>query len=180
MADSRTGPVGWYSPDPRAILPLSSFNIPHGMRRVLRKNPFDVRVDTAFMQVVRACAERRETWINDEIIDVYGELFALGHAHSVESWEAGTLVGGLYGVVLGGAFFGESMFSHRSEASKVALVALVSALRARAFTLLDVQFVNEHLQQFGVQTVPRDRYLELLAAAVTVDTTFPGPGTLLA
>jgi leucyl/phenylalanyl-tRNA---protein transferase len=166
------GVISWYSPDPRGILPLDAFHVPSRLQRVLRKHAFRVEIDRAFERVIRACAEaEREpgdagTWISDEILESYCALHELGYAHSVEAWDADRLVGGLYGVALGGAFFGESMFHHATDASKVALVALVDRLNARGFTLLDTQWVTDHLQQFGAVEIPRDDYLRRLEGSV--------------
>jgi leucyl/phenylalanyl-tRNA---protein transferase len=172
MADSRDGPISWYSPDPRGIIPLDAFHIPRSLRRVCRQPGFDVRINTAFASVIVECGERSDTWISREIIDAYVELHRRGHAHSVEAWAGDALVGGLYGVSIGGAFFGESMFSRVSEASKVTLVTLVSRLQSRSYRLLDTQLVTPHLEQFGAKSVSRDMYLSLLQEAMTVDTRF--------
>ncbi|MGI8435308.1 MAG: leucyl/phenylalanyl-tRNA--protein transferase [Chthoniobacterales bacterium] len=169
MAD---GEIAWFSPDPRGVIPLADFHVPHGLRRTLRANPFEIRIDTEFARVMRSCAERSETWISAEIIASYGRLHELGHAHSVEAWQNGELVGGLYGVVLGGAFFGESMFHEVTDASKVALVALIERLRGRRFTLLDTQWLTPHLQQFGGMEISRREYMHLLGAAVILRRTF--------
>ena len=172
------GEIRWYSPDPRGIIPLETFHIPARLARVVRSGRFDVRIDTDFKGVMRGCAERRGpegTWIDDEIFESYVALHAAGFAHSVEAWRDGRLVGGLYGVALGGAFFGESMFHRAADASKVALAALVERLRARGFVLLDTQWVTEHLQQFGATEIPRRRYLKLLAEAINLETTFVDP-----
>lgn len=166
------GEIAWFSPDPRAILPLETFHVPHGLRRVLKRAVFEIRIDTAFEQVMRQCAARDETWINEEIIRSYCNLHRLGRAHTVEIWLAGELVGGLYGVALGGAFFGESMFHSVTDASKVALHALVARLRERGFSLLDTQWLTPHLQLFGAIEIPRKRYRELLAACVDDRCTF--------
>jgi leucyl/phenylalanyl-tRNA--protein transferase len=169
------GSIEWYSPDPRGILPLEQFHVPRRLSRVLRLAGFEVRFDTAFRDVIRACASRQDddgTWITPVICDTYVELHARGHAHSVEAWRDGRLAGGLYGVSLGGAFFGESMFHRETDASKVALVGLVDRLRARGFTLLDVQWVTPHLEQFGATEISRRRYLRLLADALTLECTF--------
>lgn len=166
--------IGWFSPDPRGVIPLEDFHIPHGLRKVLQKEPFTIRIDADFPAVIAACADRAETWISGEIRESFTELHYQGCAHSVESWQNGELVGGLYGVALGGAFFGESMFSRVSNASKVALVALVERLRDRGFTLLDTQWTNPHLEQFGCREIPRDDYLHRLDAALRVETTFSG------
>ena len=175
MADPSTGEVSWYSPDPRAILPLQAFRTTRSLRQRMRKGLFSLKVNTAFLQVIRSCADREETWISEEIMQVYAKLHEAGHAHSVEAWVGEHLAGGLYGVSLGGAFFGESMFSIVPDASKVALVHLVARLRAGNFALLDSQFATEHLQQFGVVEIPREQYLELLDNALQITTTFVDP-----
>jgi leucyl/phenylalanyl-tRNA--protein transferase len=172
MAESRTGPIGWFSPDPRAVIPLETFHVPRSLRRIVRGGVFECRIDTAFREVMEGCGDRDETWISAEILEAYGALHRRGAAHSVESWQNGTLVGGLYGISLGGAFFGESMFSRVPDASKVALVHLVRRLTERRFLLLDTQYVNPHLLQFGVVEMPRAEYLDLLARALTADTHF--------
>src|SRR2546423_9347354 len=164
--------IGWFPPDPRTILPLEDFHVPHGLRRERRKLAFEIRINTCFAEVMRACAARDDTWINDEITQSYTRLHALGFAHSLEIWSANELAGGLYGVALGGAFFGESMFHHISGASKVALWALVERLRARQFSLLDIQWMTPHLQQFGAKEIPRALYLHLLSAAIDLPCTF--------
>jgi len=169
MADDT---IEWFSPDPRAILPLDKFHVPHALRRTLKKEVFNVRVDQRFAEVIRACAKRKDTWINDEIIHSYERLHELGYAHSVETWSEGKLVGGLYGVAIGGAFFGESMFHRVTDASKVALVALVQRLRARKFVLLDTQWLTPHLAQFGVNEISRSHYLRLLGRAIELARTF--------
>jgi leucyl/phenylalanyl-tRNA--protein transferase len=160
------GSIAWFSPDPRGLIPLDRFHVPHGLRRVLQKSPFEIRIDTAFLTVMERCAEREETWINQEIIDSYVALHRAGNAHSVEAWQDDQLVGGLYGVCLGGAFFGESMFHLARDASKVALVALVDRLRARGYSLLDTQWSTPHLAQFGCIEIPRSRYMRLLRNAL--------------
>ena len=164
--------IGWFSPDPRAILPLKEFHVPHTLERIARKKAFDIRVDASFVEVMRQCANRKETWINAEIVESYTRLHQLGHAHSVEAWRDGKLVGGLYGVSIGGAFFGESMFHHVRDASKIALVALVERLRKRKFVLLDTQWTTPHLRQFGAVEIPRTKYLHLLATAVNLPRRF--------
>lgn len=160
--------IGWFSPDPRGIIPLDTFQIPRRLARVVRQKKFDVRFDTAFEAVMRACAADREdgTWISDEIVESYVALHVRGLAHSVEAWQGDRLVGGLYGVHLGSAFFGESMFHTVTDASKVALVALVERLRARGFTLLDTQWTTPHLEQFGAIEIPKSEYLRRLADAL--------------
>jgi leucyl/phenylalanyl-tRNA--protein transferase len=167
------GEIGWFSPDPRAIIPLDeSFHVPHGLKRVLSRRPFEVRVSQSFETVMRACAQRNETWINEDIIRSYCELHRRGLAHSVETWRDGRLAGGLYGVSVGGAFFGESMFHWETDASKVALHALVERLRERGFTLLDTQWITPHLRQFGATEIPRRQYLRRLADATRLPRTF--------
>ncbi|MCX8493684.1 MAG: leucyl/phenylalanyl-tRNA--protein transferase [Chthoniobacterales bacterium] len=169
------GEIRWYSPDPRGILPLEEFHTPHGLKRILRKRSWDVRIDTAFQEVMQACASREETWITEVIAESYTLLFESGHAHSVEVWQDDKLVGGLYGVSIGGAFFGESMFHRVTNASKVALWHLVEILKKGGFTLLDSQWTTPHLEQFGAREIPRSDYLEKLAAAITLKTTFSKP-----
>lgn len=170
MGDDRTGEVRWYSPDPRAHLPLEEFHIPHNLRRRVRRQEFAVTSDRAFETVIRACADRTRTWITPRIIDAYAELHQQGHAHSVECWHDETLAGGLYGVHLRGAFFGESMFFRVSNASKVALVHLVRQLQAGGFTLLDTQYSTAHLERFGVVEIPRSDYMNRLSGALSVET----------
>jgi leucyl/phenylalanyl-tRNA---protein transferase len=160
------GEIEWFSPDPRAIMPLDEFHVPHALRQLQRKNVFEIKIDTRFGEVIRACAERDDTWINAEIIESYTRLHELGHAHSIEAWSEGKLAGGLYGVAVGGAFFGESMFHRVRDASKIALVGLVERLCARKFSLLDTQWLTPHLQQFGAVEIPRAHYMHLLTRAV--------------
>lgn len=166
MAHSRNGPIRWYSPDPRAIIPLDSFRVSRSLRQTLRKNIYEIRINTVFERVIRNCAGRRETWISEEIVQSYLALHRSGHAHSVEAWHGTTLAGGLYGVSLGAAFFGESMFSRAKDASKVALVHLVERLRDRGYGLLDAQYVTPHLARFGAGEISRIQYLSLLQRAV--------------
>lgn len=168
MGTGRRGRIEWFSPDPRGILPIQTFHAPSRLRRVVRQSRFTIRIDTAFEAVMRACAHRDETWITEDIVASYVSLHRLGFAHSVETWQDDRLVGGLYGVALGGAFFGESMFHTATDASKVALVALVERLRDRGFVLLDTQWVTPHLAQFGGVEIPRADYLERLATAITL------------
>ncbi len=174
MAESRDDPeLFWVDPDMRGIIPLDRFHVPRRLARRVRQGPYDIAVDRAVEEVIRACAEERdETWINDQIIDLYVALHGLGHVHSVECWCEGALVGGLYGVALGGAFFGESMFTRAPDASKIALVHLVDRLRRGGFRLLDTQFVTAHLETFGAIEVPRARYHALLREALAVEATF--------
>ncbi|HEY8933031.1 MAG TPA: leucyl/phenylalanyl-tRNA--protein transferase, partial [Rariglobus sp.] len=165
MADDEG--LAWFSPEKRGLIPLDErFHVPHGLKRALRKRPFEVRWNTAFREVMRGCAAREETWIDDAILESYCELHRLGFAHSVECWDDEGLQGGLYGVAIGRAFFGESMFSRKTDASKIALVHLVDRLREMEFELLDTQWLTEHLKQFGGYEVPRRDYLKLLGAAV--------------
>jgi leucyl/phenylalanyl-tRNA--protein transferase len=172
MGTGRRGRIEWFSPDPRGILPIQTFHAPSRLRRVVRQSRFDVRIDTAFETVMRACAHRDETWITEDILASYVSLHRLGFAHSVETWQDEQLVGGLYGVAIGGAFFGESMFHTATDASKVALVALVERLQARGFVLLDTQWVTPHLAQFGGVEVARGDYLERLATAIALPARF--------
>lgn len=166
MGDDETGDVYWFAPDPRAILPLDAFHTPHNLAKRVRRAPFEVVANRDFEAVIRACADRDRTWITDDVIDAYTALHEAGYAHSVECWQGGTLAGGLYGVAVGGAFFGESMFYRVSNASKVALVHLVRQLRAGGFTLLDTQYTNPHLEQFGVIEIPRAEYERRLQHAI--------------
>ena len=171
MADAQDAPdVFWVEPKRRGILPLDGFHLPRSLAKVLRAERFELTVDRAFGPVMRACAEatpdRPSTWINDLILDAYQALFDRGQAHSVECWRAGHLVGGLYGVHLGAAFFGESMFTRERDASKVALAHLVARLRAGGFTLLDTQFLTDHLARFGTVEVGRDDYRLLLSSSI--------------
>ena len=173
MEPQEGGGVEWFSPDPRGVLPLDErFHVPARLQRVIRQQRFEIRIDTGFADVMRACAVRDETWITPEIIDSYVELHRLGHAHSVEAWRGGRLAGGLYGVALRGAFFGESMFHEEADASKVALCALVERLRARGYALLDIQWVTPHLAQFGAVEVRRKKYLKLLEESLSMQCSF--------
>jgi leucyl/phenylalanyl-tRNA--protein transferase len=171
MAESADDPeIFWVEPEMRGVLPLDQFHVSKSLAKAIRKKPFEIRVNTRFDDVISLCADpaedRPSTWINATIRKLYSELHRMGHAHSVEAWEGEELVGGLYGVSLGSAFFGESMFSRRTNASKICLVFLVDRLRAGGFTLLDTQFTTEHLKTFGAIDVPKDDYLTLLKAAV--------------
>ena len=174
MAESRDDPnLYWLDPEERGILPLESFHLSRRLKRTVRSDRFDVRIDSAFPLIIDACAAPRPTsqdsWINDEIKSLYAALFDHGFCHSVECWREGRLVGGLYGVHIGGAFFGESMFSLERDASKVALVHLVARLRAGGFSLLDTQFVTDHLTQFGVIEVSRENYQQRLRQAIRIE-----------
>jgi leucyl/phenylalanyl-tRNA--protein transferase len=174
MAESADDPgLFWVEPEIRGIIPLDAFHVSARLRRTVRSDRFEVRVDQDFASVIAACAEsrsgREETWINGRIRALYGELFELGYVHTVECWREGRLVGGLYGLSLGGAFFGESMFHRESDASKVALVHLVARLRKGGYRLLDTQFQTAHLSQFGTREVPRKAYRVLLEQAIRAD-----------
>ncbi|MGP4750139.1 leucyl/phenylalanyl-tRNA--protein transferase [Agrobacterium pusense] len=171
MADSADDPeLFWVEPEVRGIIPLNSFHISKSLAKAMRKKPFDIRFNTAFEAVMAGCAaeapDRPSTWINATIRRLYSELHQIGHAHSVEAWEGKELVGGLYGVSLGAAFFGESMFSRRTNASKICLVHLVERLKASGFVLLDTQFTTEHLKTFGAIDVPKLEYAKMLDVAV--------------
>jgi leucyl/phenylalanyl-tRNA---protein transferase len=172
MADSLYGKIHWYSPDPRAVLPLDSFKISRSLKQTIKKNIFDISLNTAFESVIRNCANRNETWISEEIVQSYLELNKLGYAHSVECWHNNKLEGGLYGVALGGAFFGESMFSLMKDASKVALAALVERLNQNGFMLLDTQYTTPHLIKFGAIELSRTEYLEKLKFAKSIEALF--------
>ena len=182
MAEGRDDPrIYLLDPDERGVIPLDGLHIPRSLKKTVRQDVYEIRYDTAFEAVVEGCAApapgREETWINDGILSLYRELYQLGFAHSVECWQDGELVGGLYGVALGGAFFGESMFSLRTDASKVALVHLVAQLKAGGYILLDTQFTTEHLERLGAITIPREIYRLRLADALTIETGFPAvPG----
>ena len=181
MAESHTDPeIFLVDPETRGILTLENFHIPRRLRRTVRKHPFSVRIDTAFTRVMEACAERTperdSTWINPAILDLYARLHRDGYAHSVECWQGTQLVGGLYGVSLGGVFFGESMFSRATNASKIALVHLVARLISGDYKLLDAQFHNSHLEQFGLIEIPRSLFRRLLNEALAVDADFYSSG----
>jgi leucyl/phenylalanyl-tRNA--protein transferase len=170
------GQIYWYDPDPRAIIPLETFHMPRRLARTVRHGGFEIRVDYAFRAVMEACAEprpdREETWISPELVAAYTALHSLGFAHSVETWRAGRLVGGLYGVAVRGLFAGESMFSRATDASKVALVYLIERLRRGGFVLLDTQFMTEHLARFGAIELSRAEYKACLARALQVAAVF--------
>jgi leucyl/phenylalanyl-tRNA--protein transferase len=177
MAESAEDPgLYWIEPEVRGILPLSRFHIPRRLARTIRQGTFEIRIDSDFAAVIDGCASsapgRTKTWINARIRRLYGDLFNLGHCHTVEAWKDGRLVGGLYGVSLGAAFFGESMFSRERDASKVALVYLVARLKAGGYRLLDTQFTTEHLKQFGAVDLDRRQYNYLLEKAIEADADF--------
>jgi len=171
MAD-HFGRLRWYAPDPRAILEHDDLHVSRSLRATLRKRIYEVRMDTEFEAVMRCCADREETWINEAFITAYTQLHFAGLAHSVEAWKDGELVGGLYGVALGGAFMGESMFSRATDASKVCLVALVEHLKARGYVLHDVQFWTPHLAMSGVKEIPRNEYERRLKEALRLRCTW--------
>jgi leucyl/phenylalanyl-tRNA--protein transferase len=178
MGESADDPeLFWVDPRRRGILPLDGFHVPKRLRRVIKQGGFEIRCDSAFEEVIHGCAEATEkrpnTWINDEIVRLYAGLFARGAAHSVETWRGDTLVGGLYGVAIGAAFFGESMFSRAADASKIALVHLAARLRLGGYRLLDTQFLTPHLAQFGGVEITRARYHRLLAEALAYRASFP-------
>lgn len=162
--------IYWVQPEIRGVIPLDQFHISKSLAKVMRKNPFEIRVNTAFDRVIELCAQEAEdrpsTWINPTILKLYKALHGIGHAHSVEAWQGDALVGGLYGVSLGAAFFGESMFSRRTNASKICLVKLVDRLKERGFHLLDTQFTTEHLKTFGAIDVPKEDYEVMLDKAM--------------
>ncbi|MGD0036553.1 MAG: leucyl/phenylalanyl-tRNA--protein transferase [Bacteroidota bacterium] len=176
MADPKTGEISWYSPDPRTIFDLNEFHIPRSLRLTLKKEEFEVRINKRFEEVMRACAEREETWISETIIQSYIQLYQLGIAHSVEIWKDGNLVGGLYGVAIHGAFFGESMFSRMCDASKIALVNLVKRMKDHGFTLLDTQYLTTHLKRFGAREIPRTEYMKRLEESLTITCSFIDEG----
>ena len=177
MSESADDPeVFWVRPETRGIIPLNGFHMPKSLAKTIRQHRFDIRRDSDFDGVIDGCAEsrpgRRRTWINGPIREAYAELFRRGHCHTVEAWNGDRLVGGLYGVTLGRAFFGESMFARETDASKVCLAHLVEHLKARGFELLDTQFTTEHLKRFGAIDVPRGRYERMLADALSGEAKF--------
>ncbi|MCF8306160.1 MAG: leucyl/phenylalanyl-tRNA--protein transferase [Ignavibacteriales bacterium] len=171
MADE-SGVINWYQPKIRTILPLDSFNIPRSLRKFLKTSEFSFRFDYDPITIIKKCADRKETWINDQLISAYQKLHNLGFLHSVETYLHGELAGGLYGIAVGGAFFGESMFSAKSQASKCALVKLVERLNEKNFQLLDVQFSNPHLEMFGLKSLNLDEFLDILGNALRIKTEF--------
>jgi leucyl/phenylalanyl-tRNA--protein transferase len=177
MAESANDPaLFWVEPKMRGVLPLGDFHVPRRLARTIRSGRFEMRIDHDFHGVIERCAAskpgRRQTWINQPIRQLYGELFRMGHVHTVETWREDRLVGGLYGLKLGAAFFGESMFSEERDASKVALAHLVAILKQNRFRLLDTQFLTSHLTQFGAVEIPRDEYVKLLDEALAIDVEF--------
>jgi leucyl/phenylalanyl-tRNA---protein transferase len=172
MADPKTGEISWYSPDPRTIFELETFHIPHSLKLTLKKQPFEIRINHGFEEVMRACAQREDTWISEGIIKSYIQLYSSGFAHSVETWKDETLVGGLYGVAIRGAFFGESMFSRIPDASKVALVHLVMRIKERGYSLLDIQSTTKHLKSFGSCEIARNIFIKRLDEALQIKCKF--------
>lgn len=170
------GSIYWYDPDPRTIIPLDKFHCPRSLARRVRKGGYEIRYSTAFREVMEACAapaaDREKTWITPPILDVYCELHEYGFAHSVETWVDGEMVGGLYGVTLRGLFAGESMFSHATDASKIALVHLVERLRTQGYILLDTQFTTPHLARFGAVEIPQQEYKQRLSRAMEIGCKF--------
>lgn len=162
MADEKTGAINWYLPEERTIIPLNNFNIPRSAKKEIAKLNFEIKFDTDFKSVVLGCADRPSTWISNKLIDAYLRLHRRGYIHTVETWKDGKLVGGLYGVTFRGAFFGESMFSRVSQASKAALTALIQHLNERGYLLLDVQYMTEHLAMFGAVEITFEEYNQLL------------------
>ncbi|WP_349291222.1 leucyl/phenylalanyl-tRNA--protein transferase [Loktanella sp. SALINAS62] len=179
MAEDRDATdVFWVQPRLRGILPLDGFHVSRSLRKTLRKGLFQASANAAFDAVVAGCADRDETWINASIFAAYRQLHAAGHAHSIEVWQDRDLVGGVYGVTIGGAFFGESMFSTRTDASKVALLCAVDRLRSAGFTLFDTQFLTAHLASLGAVEIPRHAYEQRLAKAVAIDACFGPAGPI--
>jgi leucyl/phenylalanyl-tRNA--protein transferase len=172
MADGKDGEIHWFSPERRGIIPLNGLKVSRSLRQTLKKEIYEVRINSDFEGTIRACAAREDVWISETIIESYIRLFNKGFAHSVESWHNGKLAGGLYGVAINGAFFGESMFSRTTDASKVALVHLVERLNERGFTLLDTQYINSHLATLGCIEIPKQEYLTLLHTALQQQCTF--------
>lgn len=176
MAEGKRGRIYWYAPDPRAIIPIATYKPQKSLRPIINQKKFDIRFDTSFEQVMRHCAAPRtddhNTWISEEIIGAYTQLHRMGYAHSVEAFENGELAGGLYGVALGGAFFGESMFYLRPNASKVAFYYLIEQLKQQQFELLDTQFINDNVQRYGAIEIPREHYMLLMEQALLKKVTF--------
>ncbi len=172
MADEKTNEINWYMPEIRTIIPLDNFNIPRSLKKFLETSDFEFKYDNDFLSVVKNCADRETTWISEKLIDAYLKLHKLGHIHTVETWQKGKLVGGLYGVTFRGAFFGESMFSKTKQSSKAALVKLIERLNERKFVILDVQYMTEHLKMFGAKEIIFEEYQQLLFKAYQKDCSF--------
>ena len=165
MADENSGAIEWFLPETRCIIPLTNFNIPRSAKKEIDKHNFEIRFDTEIVSVIKGCADREHTWISERLIEAYKRLIKRGHLHSVETWKDGVLVGGLYGVTFRGAFFGESMFSQTSQASKAALISLLNHLHQKDFSLLDVQYMTEHLKMFGAIEISLEEYKSNLLEA---------------
>ena len=172
MAHGRDGDIHWYSPEMRGIIPLNGLKVSRSLRQTMKKRTFEIRFDTNVESTIRACADREDVWISETIVQSYLQLHRLGFVHSVEAWNNGALAGGLYGVAIGGAFFGESMFSRVTDASKIALVALVERMKLNGFTLLDTQYTNPHLETLGCIEIPKEEYLNLLNDALLLERQF--------
>lgn len=172
MTDNATGKIEWYCPETRTIIPLDNFHLPRSLKKIIKEKRFEIKFDTDFLSVVRHCGNRKETWISDTLIAAYLNLQKLGHIHTVEVYQDEKLVGGLYGVTYRGVFFGESMFSLVSQASKVALTYLLNHLIEKNFTLLDVQYITDHLKMFGAKEIPFENFSALLQKAYIVETEF--------
>lgn len=172
MADEDTGVIEWYYPHIRAIIPLNNYNIPRSLKQLMKKKIFEIRFDNNPMLVIRQCSQRDRTWISEELIEAYERIYKLGYIHSVETYFRGQLVGGLYGISIKGAFFGESMFSKIDNASKVALANLIYHLEKKNFKLLDVQILNPHLKMFGAKEISLEEYKKLLEEAYSINTNF--------
>lgn len=172
MAESKDGDIYWHSPDPRAVIPLNNIKFPRSMRQILKKKVFNFTVDADFRKVITACGEREDTWISDDIVKSYMELHRLGYAHSIETWKDGKICGGLYGVSVGGAFFGESMYNAEPNAAKAAFYYLCARLLDRRFPLLDSQYINDFTESLGAIEIPRENYLQILHNAIKLDLKF--------
>ena len=172
MADEITGEINWYLPEVRTIIPLYRYNVPRSLKKTLKENTFEFRFDHDFISVVKGCADRDATWISDRLIQAYLQLEKLGYIHTVETWQKGKLVGGLYGISYGGAFFGESMFSKISQASKAALVKLLEHLNEKGFVMLDIQYMTPHLEMFGAKEISFEEFNDLLLECYKRDCRF--------
>jgi len=172
MADGQTGHINWYMPETRCIIPLDNFNIPRSLKRSSERLNYEIRYDYDYLSVIKNCSARNETWISEKLIDAYKRLYKRGHLHTVETWKDDLLVGGLYGITFRGAFFGESMFSLVSQASKIALIHLVKRLEDKNFVLLDVQYLTEHLKMFGAIEISWDEYQNMLRDSYIINSEF--------
>lgn len=178
MADSHNGKIYWHSPDPRAVFPIGNISIARSVRQLFKKGIYQFSIDEEFEQVVRNCGNREDTWINDEIISEYTALHKLGYAHSIEAWRDDELVGGLYGVHLGGGFFGESMYATESNVTKMCFAVLIRILSDNGFILLDSQYINDFTESLGAIEISKELYLRLLEKALTYDCEFKLEGTM--